>query len=57
MTKEKTPFVVTVDVIFQTNATDEKEAWKIAETIAAAIPYRIKCDGAKAGDVYPNPQT
>ena len=57
MDKEKTPFVVTIDVVFQTTATDENQAWKIAENLAAMVGERIKCDGVKAGDVYPNPQT
>jgi|DEB0MinimDraft_6_1074348.scaffolds.fasta_scaffold21188_3 hypothetical protein len=57
MDNEKTPYVVTIDVVFQTTATDENQAWKIAENLAAMVGERIKCDGVKAGDVYPNPQT
>ena len=62
MTKEKTPFVVTIDVVFQTYATDETQAWKIAKNLETIVSDKLPkeslfYDDIRAGDVYPNPQT
>jgi hypothetical protein len=57
MDKAKTPFVVTIDVVFQTSAIDENHASDIAENLLHYVSQRIKCDDMKVGDIYANPET